>query len=586
MIEDGISPKNILLFTFTKKAANEIKERVYKKIGPKSKGITVGTYHSFCSKLLRLYADKIGWTRNYSIYDEDDKKKLLKELCKKTIPAVEPQNASQMISHWRMNLVSPSEALLEASGRYFESLARIYQQYSQRMKANNAFDFDGLIYYTIELLDNYPEVKEAINSKYTYITCDEAHDSSPEDLHLIELLGGKSMNVCLILDADQSIYSFRGANMGSVYDFMKTYNFKQFMLEQNYRSTKTIVNASRSMIKNNDEPIKKTVFTENEVGNSIMLSALTNSTDEANHVVRIVKALKKKGMAYKDMAILYRMQFLSRRIEKAMLKNRIPYKITGGLAFYARQEIKDIMAYVRFLLNPNDSEALRRIINVPKRGIGDKTLEKVFTYADEHGTIDNGGLLFACKNVKVTKTTRENLNRFIAVIETLTEYCLANSPEDIVKEIINMVHYEDYISETAEEELVPEKLANLVELREVACNYVDLADFSNNVIMNTQMTEEQDEDDYVNLMTMHASKGLEFPAVIIVGANEEVVPHIKAIQAGDISEERRLFYVGMTRAEKYLFITYPTTVLTKRGVFPNKPSRFIKEINSQYVVKT
>lgn len=374
--------------------------------------------------------------------------------------------------------------------------------------------------------------------------------------------------------------------MRSVYDFMKTYNFKQFMLEQNYRSTKTIVNASRSMIKNNDEPIKKTVFTENEVGNSIMLSALTNSTDEANHVVRIVKALKKKGMAYKDMAILYRMQFLSRRIEKAMLKNRIPYKITGGLAFYARQEIKDIMAYVRFLLNPNDSEALRRIINVPKRGIGDKTLEKVFTYADEHGTIDNGGLLSACKNVKVTKTTRENLNRFIAVIETLTEYCLANSPEDIVKEIINMVHYEDYISETAEEELVPEKLANLVELREVACNYVDLADFSNNVIMNTQMTEEQDEDDYVNLMTMHASKGLEFPAVIIVGANEEVVPHIKAIQAGDISEERRLFYVGMTRAEKYLFITYPTTVLTKRGVFPNKPSRFIKEINSQYVVKT
>ena len=585
MIENGVNPNNILLFTFTRKAAKEIKDRVQAQIGEKADGVTVGTYHSFCMRLLRKYAQYLGWTKSFSIYDDEDKKGLLKALCATTGEDV--RTVGGTISRFKQHLLSPIQAAQIAENDYERTAAEIYKLYMQKMKEANAFDFDDLIYYAIRLMEEFPIVKHEINKKYTYITCDEAHDSSPEDLRLIELLGGDLFNVCMILDCDQSIYSFRGADMGAVYEFMEDHGFRQFMLERNYRSTQIIVDAAKSVVMNNNEPIQKNIYSENEVGTKIVYAALGDVNQESNYVVRILKAMSSQGYDYKDMAVLYRMQYQSRSVEEALLKNSVPYKIVGGTPFYGRKEIKDIVSYLRFILNPFDGEAFKRIINTPKRGIGDKTVERIFSCYESLvcDTIPTDGLLAACRTVKLTGKAKASMEHFLAIIDQLAEYIEVHKPSEVVDETVKLTGYIGWLNETEKDSDAENRISNLLELQEIATAYTDVQDFLNNMVLNTQKADEDESYDGVNLMTMHASKGLEFPVVVIVGANDGTVPHFKAVYDGDVSEERRLFYVAMTRAEKFLFITRSKVIMRQGMPQPCKQSRFIAEVDSKYLKK-
>lgn len=582
MIEDGVSPYNILLFTFTRKAAGEIRDRVHSQIGEKAEGITIGTYHSFCMRLLRRYADRIGWTKNFSIYDEDDKKGILKPLAKSE--DVDARLVAGSISRFKQCLLTPVAAMQVAETAYERKAAKIYESYMQQLKAANAFDFDDLIYFSIRLLEDHPDVKNEVNRRYKYVTCDEAHDSSVEDLRLIELLGGKSMNVCLILDCDQSIYSFRGANMSAVYEFMQTHGFRQFMLERNYRSTQTIVNAARSMIVRNKEPFEKCVYSENEVGPKIVCAALGDPSAESSHVVRIVKALHKQGVAYEDMAVLYRLQSQSRNVEEGLLRNGIPYRIVGGLPFYSRKEIKDVLAYMRFILNPRDVEALKRIINVPRRSIGNKSEKLILAcYSQLNCAIlSTRDLQKVAEKVNLSKKTDNSFRRFIILLEQLEAFSGTHTPKEFVDEVIKQTGYCDYLIDNEKDE-ADDKIETLLELENIAAGYSDVGEFLNTMVLNTE--KQDDGVSGVNLMTMHASKGLEFPAVIMVGANEGTIPHFKAVADGDVSEERRLFYVAMTRAERFLFITRSKIMMQRGEPRFCSQSRFLSEVDPSYLEK-
>ena len=582
MIEDGISPYNILLFTFTRKAAGEIRDRVHLQIGEKAEGITVGTYHSFCMRLLRRYADRIGWTKNFSIYDEDDKKGILKPLAK--AEDVDARLVAGSISRFKQCLLTPVNAMQVAETAYERKAAKIYESYMQQLKAANAFDFDDLIYFSIRLLEDHPDVKNEVNRRYKYVTCDEAHDSSVEDLRLIELLGGKAMNVCLILDCDQSIYSFRGANMNAVYEFMQTHGFRQFMLERNYRSTQTIVNAARSMIVRNKEPFEKCVYSENEVGPKIVCSTLGDPSAESAQVVRIVKAMRKRGISYEDMAVLYRLQSQSRNVEEGLLRNGIPYHIVGGLPFYGRKEIKDVLAYMRFILNPKDVEALKRIINVPKRSIGNKSEKLILACFSQlnYAILSARDLQKVVEKVNLSKKTDNSFRRFIILLEQLEAFSGTHTPKEFVDEVIKQTGYCDYLIDNEKDE-ADDKIENLLELENIAAGYSDVGEFLNTMVLNTE--KQDDGVSGVNLMTMHASKGLEFPAVIMVGANEGTIPNFKAVADGDVSEERRLFYVAMTRAERFLFITRPKIMMQRGEPRFCSQSRFLSEVDPSYLEK-
>lgn len=587
MIEEGIDPRNILLFTFTRKAANEIKERVINRIGESGNDITVGTYHSFCVKIIRQYADAIGFKKNFSIYDEEEKKSVMKEI--EECDSRELNDIFSKISHFKMNLVSPTMAKQRAINRTQLHYAVLYEKYQQKMKQFNAFDFDDLIYYAIRILEMNPDIQTKINRRYRYITCDEAHDSSPEDLRLIELLGGKSFNVCIILDPDQSIYGFRGANMPAVFKFIDEHNFKNFLLECNYRSTSTIVEAAKSVIQNNETPIKKNAFAFHGKGTPIITYKTKSAEKEAYQVVRTINMIKKDlGYKNKDFAILYRTQKLSRTIEDIFLKNRIPYKITGGNPFYERKEIHDIMSYLRLINNSNDIEAFKQIINIPKRNIGEKSLETILTKFYESDNIeDTKNILDFCKKTNCVKgKTLIGLNSFNKDMEDLIAYSESHNAKDMIKFIFSRLNYSQYL-EKYDEETVDDRIENIGELMSIAEGYTDLSEFIYSMSLNSDLTEdlEDEEDDAITMMTMHASKGLEFPVVFIIGADDGIIPHFKSITEKNVDEERRLFYVAMTRAEKVLCIFHSNFRISFGKPIVYDESRFINEINPKYITE-
>jgi len=585
MIEDGIPAENILLFTFTKKASNEIKDRVISKIGEAGKEITVGTYHSFCVKLLRKYSDYIGFARNFSIYDETDKMTILKEITQ--MKQAELKTVVNYISRWKMNLISPETAMSIAKNKTEESYADIYKKYSQKMRSCNSFDFDDLIFYAIKILEENKNVRDRVQDKYKYITCDEAHDSSPEDLRLIELLGGNSMNVCLILDPDQSIYSFRGANMPAVYKFIKKNNFKQFLLECNYRSTSTIVDAAHSMIVNNVHEIEKKPFAYNGKGHLIRHYTVEDTNKEATKIVQIIKGMHNKGYHYSDMAVLYRTGYLSRKVEEALIKNRISYEITGGVPFYERREIKDIVSYLRFLVNPYDYAAFKRIVNIPKRGIGDKAIENLLLNIEKKDIINERIDLFEiCEKAELKGKAKTGINDFINAINTLANVLYGATPKEYVEKTISIINYDAYLKSVFKDETdIEDRKANLKELINIASTFTEIEEFIYSLTLNVDI-ENDEEDGKVSLMTMHASKGLEFSVVIITDAVEGVVPHQKSLDyIGDIEEERRLFYVAMTRAEELLFMLTPERMMFNGRYNYVDESRFVGEISSQYLQK-
>lgn len=576
MISEGIKPENILMFTFTNKAAGEIRERIENLIGDDARGITVGTYHSICSRLLRKYAEYLGYRSNFSIYDDEDKLKVLKEIV--DTDNIKCELVGKYISRWKERLVSPSSAILNAEKSVEAIAAEYYQAYQKELKKRNVFDFDDLIYMTIKLMRDFPEVKEKINRRFQYVISDEYHDSSRADVELIKLLAGNHNNICLILDDEQSIYSFRGSDLDAVLSVTDYFpDMKTFVLRRNYRSTKRIVQAARSVIANNSGQIKKEIFTENELGEQVAYLEFDSAQKEANNIVKLIMRLKRKGFEYKDIAILYRMSYLSRVVEEAFLENGIPYAIIGGLPFYARKEIKDVMAYVRLAVNPYDIEAFERIVNTPKRGIGKKSIAKIREVAND----ENSGrinIIEACERAKLSGKAKQSLSDFVSLIQSIRKSIEENvSPKQILEQIVHETAYCSYLLKEKEGE---DRLANVEELISIASQYDTLEDFFYNMSLFSDISEaNEDNQNRVQMLTMHAAKGLEFKVVFIIGANEGITPHWRAETTKEIEEERRLFYVAMTRAEKLLFITRPRTMHTNGRTVYAKESQFVKEID-------
>ena len=582
MISQGVDPLNVCLFTFTNKAAREMKERIIGFIGEEANKITMGTYHSVCCKVLRRYAKHIGFTSNFTILDAQESLKIVKKYAKEH--NVEAKDAVSAISDFKKRLLTPSAAMLSTTDELKKINATIYQKYEDELKRQNSMDFDNLIINTIRLLEQNPAIKEAINNQWKYIVADEYHDSSQCDLRLIELLGGNTENVCMILDPDQSIYAFRGANIEAVMNFR--HNFKNrvaiFNLAENYRCSKKIVNASKSLIANNSVLLKEKFVTpaRDFEGAPIIVKQCTYPQDEARSIVGLIKAMKSRGNDYKDIAILYRTQTISRDIEQVLISSKIPYKIIGGLPFMAKKEIKDILAYARIIANPYDVEAFKRSISTPKRGIGEKSIDKIDEHAIENSSINQMTIINAAKEVKLKGKAGKSLEQFLTILDELESDKLNLSTSDFIKAIIEKTNY---LQSLEDDESYEERVANIERLLEIANEYVDIEDLIANAALEQDATEE--EQNCVQLLTMHASKGLEWPCVIIAGSIEGITPHFRSQgSVKELEEERRLFYVAVTRAKNNLFITTTKKQLVNRSYVNCTESRFIDEMKD-YVVR-
>lgn len=578
MICNGVSPEKILLFTFTNKAAKEIKERITKAVGEDmGSKITTGTYHSFCCRLLREYADKLGFTKKFTIFDSDDSDKVLKKICSGT--SVEPKSLKKYISIQKRNLISPQKASMNRDDNY----AMFYASYQEELKKENSMDFDDLIYNTIRLLQTNIDVLLKVNTRWQYVVADEFHDSSPSDIKLIKILAGKRRNACFILDNDQSIYSFRGADIDAVLKTRTMYdNLKIFNLNQNYRCSNTIVEASKSLIANNPIAIEKNIFTNNSKGDKILYYQEKTNVEEGIRVAKVIKLLKDKyKIGYEDMAVLYRTNRQSRSIEDALLKYKVSYEILSGVNFYQRAEIKDILAFMKFIINPYDAVSFERVVNIPKRGIGSVSISKVIEESRNH--IPAISLIEACDLVQGLKgKAKKGIKVFYSQIKELQDKMNDLTVPEFVVEIIKTFGYYNYLEETYKNDY-DDKVENVMELIELSQSFLTIEE----MLEQTSLDRKEDPDDQgtVKLMTMHMSKGLEFPVVFLIGCNEGTSPHFNSLgSVKAIEEERRLFYVGMTRAKRILILTRNMyTVQDGGGWMKTVESPFVKEIDEEYI---
>lgn len=587
MILNGIDPSQICLFTFTNKAANEMKERIKVAVGDEADKITCGTYHSVAHKLLRRYATYIGYNKNFTIMSSDDCKKLLKKIGKER--NIEPENLEAYISSKKDKIISPQKALVGASTETERQLANAYEIYQSELKRQMAMDFDDLIINTIILLRNNGDIKAKINNQWRYITADEAHDSSPRDLEFIRLLGGTSENVCFILDDNQSIYGFRGADIEAVMNLRNVYkDMKIFNLSRNYRCSQVIVEASKSLIAKNTPLIDKKIRAARDYkGSPIIVSRVKNPQLEAARVLQYVNALKKKGIAYNEIAILYRMSSASRILEEAFNKAKIKCRIVGGTPFFNRAEVQDVLSYLKLVVNEYDFTAFKRAISVPKRGIGDKTIEKIDEFARDYpgGPIS---IRQAIEKIQLKGKAQSSLDEFTAYLSELDEAMTELSPKEMINKICTDLDIISYLQSHPEyKKNWEERLMNIQELVNVAAEYSNTEELlSQAALYSIEEDDEANKIDAVNMLTMHSSKGLEYKAVIIVNCNEGTSPHYKSLgNTKQLEEERRLFYVAMTRAKDYLFMTFPDSVLVQGQLQYAKPSRFLKEIDKQYIYK-
>ena len=586
MILDGVNPSNILLFTFTNKAAREIKERISLSLGDETASlITMGTYHSFCCRLLRQYSTKIGYKKEFTIFDTEDSKKVLGKILSGT--DIAPRDLIPYISGQKRKLISPQRALENAVANN-DAYATYYEQYQTELYNQEAMDFDDLIYNTIKLLQGNPDVLAKVNTKYTYISADESHDSSMSDLTLIRLLAGERQNVCFILDEDQSIYSFRGADIEAVLAAQTMYKDLNIMyLNRNYRCTSTIVEASKSVIAHNTGRLGKKIFAHNQGGDKIIILEEKNAQMEAIRIARTIQLLTTKyGHKYEDIALLYRTNQLSRQLEEIFLRFKIPYEIISGVNFYQRKEIKDLVAYIQFLVNPYNVEAFTRIVNVPRRGVGKASIEKIIDIARED--LEPKSLLTACQEAldrKVIKgKARAGLDRFVEAIELVGHLQESVTVPELIREVIKQVNYYTYL-EVEYEDGYEERALNVAELIELSYDAETLEQFLETTTLSSNMDLSEEDNNRVKLMTLHMSKGLEYPVVFLVGCNEGTLPFFRATSKEAIEEERRLFYVGMTRAKKRLFITRPKLVQLNGYMTSPQMTRYVSEIDESCVFK-
>lgn len=553
MILNGISPSNIVLFTFTNKAAREIKERIISTVGDKGHFITIGTYHSVCSRLLRTYATYINYERNFTILDADEAKKVLKKHADK-YNSVDSDYAIATISKWKTDGITAKKARKNAYGQEV-AMANIYNDYQKELQETMCMDFDDLLLNTVTLLESFPEVKKEIQEKFKYIITDESHDSSALDLKLIKLLSGYNDNLCMIFDDYQSIYSFRGADVYAVMNFKDQFtNLVTYNLSNNYRCSQKIVEASKSLISHNRQQLKKNIVAARDYeGDDVIIMTPASSMQEYATVTGVISMLRNKGLNYKDIAILYRTGYQSRGMEQTLIERSIPYKIYGGVPFYSRMEVADILSFVKFIVNKKDFTAFERSIGIPKRGIGNKTIEKIENLAREEYLNNGKDLWEAIQNIELKGKAKKGLDEYVELIKELDQMKLDLSPADFLEQMIKKIDYVNHLQNTVDGDIT-DRLENLVELVNVASQFTQIEDLLEQASLYA-IDDNEEEKDSVQMMTMHSSKGLEFKAVIIIGAVEGTNPHFKAETGKEIEEERRIFYVAMTRAKDYLFIS-------------------------------
>ena len=598
--EMGVNPWNILAITFTNKAAQEMRERVDKLVGFGSESIWVSTFHSTCVRILRRHIDNIGYATNFTIYDADDQKSVIKDVCRKLnidTKIYKERSLLAQISHAKDELLTPDDMEMKAAGDFnMKKVASVYREYQNALRKNNALDFDDLIVKTVELFEKCGAVLEYYQERFKYIMVDEYQDTNTAQFKFVSLLAQKYENLCVVGDDDQSIYKFRGANIGNILGFERVFpDAKVIRLEQNYRSTKNILCAANMVIANNSERKAKTLWTENEEGSKVHFRQFFNAYEEAEYVAGEISRGKREGLySYRDCAILYRTNAQSRIFEEKFISANIPYKLVGGVNFYARKEIKDLLCYLKTVDNARDDLAVQRIINVPKRGIGATTMGRVQDYADNMG-ISLYEALRVAEEVPSIGRSVTKIDSFVTFIQTLKSKADVLSVEDLLQEIIDSTGYVEAL-EAEDTEEARARIENIDELISKTVAYQEameeqdlpatLSGFLEEVALVADIDTVDPDQDYVLLMTLHSAKGLEFPEVFMVGMEDGIFPSHMTISYGDdgeLEEERRLCYVGITRAMKELTLTCAQQRMIRGETQYNKVSRFVREIPRELV---
>ena len=600
MDEKGVNPWNILAITFTNKAAQEMRERVDKLVGFGSESIWVSTFHSACVRILRRHIDNLGYDTNFTIYDTDDQKSLMKDVCRKMnidTKIYKERSLLAQISHAKDELLTPDDMEMKAAGDYnMKKVASVYREYQAALRKNNALDFDDLIVKTVELFEKCGAVLEYYQERFKYIMVDEYQDTNTAQFKFISLLAQRYQNLCVVGDDDQSIYKFRGANIGNILGFEHVFpDARVIRLEQNYRSTRNILNAANQVIANNTERKAKTLWTENEEGSKVHFRQFLNAYEEAEYVAGEIGKLKRNGLGnYRDCAILYRTNAQSRIFEEKFIAANIPYKLVGGVNFYARKEIKDLLCYLKTIDNARDDLAVQRIINVPKRGIGATTLGRVQDYADNMG-ISLYEALRVSEEVPSIGRSLSKIDGFVTFIQMLKSKADVMTVEEILQEVIDSTGYvaeleaEDTEESRARIENIDELISKTVayqEAMEEQNQSATLSGFLEEVALVADIDTVDPDQDYVLLMTLHSAKGLEFPKVFMVGMEDGIFPSHMTISYGDdgeMEEERRLCYVGITRAMKDLTLTCAQQRMIRGETQYNRVSRFVREIPRELV---
>lgn len=597
--ELGVNPWNILAITFTNKAAQEMRERVDQIAGFGADQVWVATFHATCMRILRRHIDRLGYDTNFTIYDTDDQKTVIKQVCKRLnidTKMYKERTLLSEISSAKDELVDVREFEVKSVGDYRKSVtAKVYREYQDTLKKSNALDFDDIIVKTVELFKSCPEVLYNYQERFRYIMVDEYQDTNTAQFELIRLLADGYRNLCVVGDDDQSIYKFRGANIRNILDFEKVYpDAKVIKLEQNYRSTQNILDAANAVIRNNRGRKEKALWTEKGVGSRIHFRQFDNAYEEAEYIADdISDKVNKNGVAYADCAVLYRTNAQSRLLEERMVVEGIPYHVVGGVNFYARQEIRDILAYLKTIDNGRDEVALRRIINVPKRSIGTASLEKVADYA-QMKDITLFDALCEADQIRGLGRAEAKIRGFVNLIEVLRSGLSSYTLPDLIKSLLERIDYAEYLRDQ-DEESAEDRLGNVDELITKAAVYEEthdepsLSEFLEEIMLVADIDNVEDGDNRVLLMTLHSAKGLEFPVVYLAGMEDGLFPGFMTIASDDpleIEEERRLAYVGITRAKEDLTLTCARSRMLRGETQYNPVSRFVREIPKELMDNT
>ena len=587
-------PRDLLALTFTNKAANEMQERVERLVGDDARGMWVGTFHSSFARLLRIEGDKIGYTQDFSIYDTTDSKQLIKQQMQGRgldTDLVKPRSAQRMISSAKNQMIGPEEYASLARGDQQEEVAKVYPAYEQALRQANALDFDDLLLKPIELFEEHEEVLEKYQQRWQYVHIDEYQDTNQAQYVLARKLADRHKNLCVVGDDAQSIYAFRGADITNILNFENDYpDATTIRLERNYRSTQNIIRLADSIIEENDDQIEKELWTDNAEGEYVALMEALSEKDEAQKIERRIRDLNlREGMEYGDFAVLYRTNAQSRAIEEALRKENVPYRVIGGTSFYERKEIKDVLAYLTLLVNPNDTASLERIINYPTRGIGSKTQERLLRYAQEHDL----SLWQAVERVEAIETLGTRAERAVGSFRDLMARYISRVGSEPADELARDLIQDAGVLSDLREEHTRENLRrweNVQELISGLAEYVEstedatLSTFLQQVALMTDEDESDDDGDKVTLMTLHAAKGTEYPVVFVAGLEEGLFPLEQATQEkAELEEERRLFYVGVTRAEERLYLSWARSRYRYGEQTSNTRSRFLEEVDSDVV---